>query len=156
MFAQLRWAFALAFSTSLPPPPGCSTLDHMSPLSLSQPLAPAPAPPSASVPILGLCSYVLLLLLLSSLTFSSASSLLFSAALATLSYLSRCFSPTILPCGGHSGQFQPTPGPGVWCRTLYNYFTMGLNDCEAFSSQPTQFQIYSNQDFMLTIELTPH
>ena len=149
----------MAFSAYLPASPGCTHLTTgylflRQCLSSSPWLSPYSTFPSA--PVAGLCSYVFLLLLLSSLTFSSASSLYFQQLLLASHIFPDAFLPLFSLVGVTQGSFIPllaqVSGVGFYTIT----FTMLLHDGKAFSSQPTQFQIYSNQDFILTMEHTSY
>ena len=146
----------MASPASLLPSPGGSMRHHRPPFSLSvciiQHMAPAPAPPSTSVRILRLSSCVLLLLLLSSVLLLLL--FYFQWLLLPSQILPDAFLPLFFPVGATQGSSSPllaqVSAVGLYIIT----FTMGPNDCKAFSSQPTQFRIYSNQDFMLTVERT--
>ena len=134
------------------------TLDHGPPLSASVSVSRSlaqPCPTLPSAPRLGFAP-ALLHLLLSSLTFSSASSLYFQRLLLTSHIFPDASLPLFSPVGATQGSFIPllaqVPGIGLYIIT----FTVLLNDCKAFLSQPTQIQIYSNQDFMLTMEHTSY
>ena len=151
-----RWASALAFPESLAASGrACLTAGHLLlRLSVFWSLA-QPCPTLPSVLSLGFAP-AFLRLLLSSLTFSSASSLYFQHLLLASHIFPDAHLPLFFSVGATQGSFIPllaqVSGVGLYIIT----FTMLLNDCKAFSSRPPQFQIYSNQDFMLTTEHTSY